>query len=121
MSARPVRWGVAVATIAVLVWAVQGTELSVGELVAGGEGARELLGGFLSPDLSGEFLTVVGAAIVQTMQISLAGLLLAAVVGMPFAMLLARNVDAPGPVRGAVRRRPCVACRTCCGHCCSWR
>lgn len=104
--ARPVRWGragTAIATIAVLVWAVQGTGLSIGELAAGGTGARELLSGFLSPDLSGEFLTAVGAAIVQTTQISLAGLLLASVVGLPFAVLLARNVDAPAPVRAAVR------------------
>lgn len=102
-GARPVRWGVAIATVAVLVWAVQGTGISVGELVSGGAGARELLGGFLSPDLSGDFLAAVGGAIVQTTQISLAGLLLAAVVGLPFAVLLARNVDAPVPVRGLVR------------------
>ncbi|MQA84435.1 MAG: phosphonate ABC transporter, permease protein PhnE [Streptosporangiales bacterium] len=102
-GARPARWGVGIATIAVLVWAVHGAGLSVGELVAGRDGARELLSGFLSPDLSGEFLATIGGAIVQTTQISLAGLLLAAIVGMPFAVLLARNVEAPAPVRGAVR------------------
>jgi phosphonate transport system permease protein len=100
---RPVRWSVAVVTVAVLVWAVQGTELSPRALAEGSTGARTLLRGLASPDLSGEFLRVCLDAVVQTAQISIAGLLLAATVGVPLALLLARNVDAPAVVRAAVR------------------
>jgi phosphonate transport system permease protein len=100
---RPVRWSVAVVTVAVLVWAVQGTELSPRALAEGSTGARTLLRGLASPDLSGEFLRVCLDAVVQTAQISIAGLLLAATVGVPLALLLARNVEAPAVVRAAVR------------------
>jgi phosphonate transport system permease protein len=100
---RPVRWTVAVATIAVLVWAVQGTGLSPQALAEGGAGARPLLRGLASPDLSIEFLVICLEAVVQTAQISITGLLIAAVVGMPLALLLARNVEAPAVVRAAVR------------------
>jgi phosphonate transport system permease protein len=100
---RPVRWTVAVATLAVLVWAVQGTDLSPRALAEGGAGARNLLRGLASPDLSAEFLGICLEAVVQTAQISIAGLLIAAVVGMPLALLLARNVEAPVVVRAAVR------------------
>jgi phosphonate transport system permease protein len=94
---------VALATVAVLVWAVQGTELSPRALAEGGAGARTLLRGLASPDLSADFLGVCLDAVAQTAQISVAGLLLAAAVGMPLAVLLARNVDAPGVVRAGVR------------------
>lgn len=100
---RPVRWGVAVATVAVLVWAVQGTGISPQALAEGGAGARVLLRGLGSPDLSAEFLAICAAAVLQTAQISLAGLLLAAIVGMPLAVLLARNVEASPVVRAGVR------------------
>jgi phosphonate transport system permease protein len=98
-----VQWTVGLATVGVLVWAVQGTGLSPQALAEGGAGARTLLRGLGSPDLSPEFLAICRDAIVQTAQISLAGLLLAAVVGMPLAVLLARNVEAPAVVRAGVR------------------
>lgn len=100
---RPMRWTAGVATVAVVVWAVQGTELSPRALAEGGAGARNLLRELASPDLSGEYLRVCLDAVAQTAQISIAGLLLAAVVGIPLAVLLARNVEAPAVVRGAVR------------------
>jgi phosphonate transport system permease protein len=100
---RPARWTVAIATVAVLVWAVQGTELSPQALAQGGAGARSLLRGLASPDLTVEFLGICLGAAAQTAQISIAGLLLAAVVGMPLAVLLARNVEAPAVVRAVVR------------------
>ncbi|MGH3679373.1 MAG: phosphonate ABC transporter, permease protein PhnE [Natronosporangium sp.] len=80
-----------------------GTDLRPQDLLDGGAGARPLLRGLLSPNLSGEFLGVVWQGVAQTAQISIAGLLLAATAGMPLAVLLARNVAAPGPVRAAVR------------------
>lgn len=100
---RPLRWGATVGVVAVVVWAVHGTELRPPDLLEGGAGARALLRGLLSPNLSGEFLDVVWRGVRQTAQISIAGLLLAAAVGIPLAVLLARNVAAPRPVRAAVR------------------
>jgi phosphonate transport system permease protein len=100
---RPAQWTVALATVAVLVWAVEGTELNPRALAEGGAGARGLLRGLASPDLSAEYLGICLGALVQTAQISIAGLLLASLVGMPLALLLARNVDAPGMVRAGVR------------------
>lgn len=100
---RPVRWGATAGAVAVVVWAVQGTELRPQDLLEGGAGASALLRGLLSPNLSGEFLDVVWRGVQQTAQISIAGLLLAATVGMPLALLLARNVAAPAAVRAAVR------------------
>jgi phosphonate transport system permease protein len=100
---RGTRWGTAALLVVVVVWAVQGTGVSLGALVSGREGGLRLIRGFLEPELSASFLSHVGAAVVQTAQIAIAGLLLAATVGLPMAGLLAGNVAAPPALRMAAR------------------
>jgi phosphonate transport system permease protein len=72
-------------------------------VVSGREGGLRLIRGFLEPDLSASFLTHVGSAILETAQIAIAGLLLAAVIGLPIAGVLAGNVGAPPALRMAAR------------------
>jgi phosphonate transport system permease protein len=84
-------------------WSFQQTGASPTTLLAGRDGAASLLHGFLHPSVERAFLADVGAALVETVQISLAGLALAAVLGLPLAVLLSRNVDAPAVLRGAAR------------------
>lgn len=102
-SRPPVRWAVTVLVALMLGWAVTGTGVEPGALIEGREGGLRLLRAFASPDLSAEFLRQVGGAVVETVQISLTGLLFAAVLAVPTAMLLAGNVGAPAPVRSAAR------------------
>ncbi|TMR98927.1 phosphonate ABC transporter, permease protein PhnE [Nonomuraea basaltis] len=99
---RP-RWGYALLLAVVLGWAVHGTGLSVSALAEGGGGALLLLEGFLSPNLSGAFLSDVAGALVETVQISLTGLLFAALLGLPLAVLIAGNVEAVPALRAAAR------------------
>ncbi|MDP8969398.1 MAG: phosphonate ABC transporter, permease protein PhnE [Actinomycetota bacterium] len=103
-SRRPLeRWGVASLVVLLVVWSVTGTGVGPGSLIAGREEGLRLLRGFLRPDLSPEFLAYVARAGVQTLQISLAGLALGVLAGLPLAALLARNVAASAAVRAAVR------------------
>jgi phosphonate transport system permease protein len=81
--------------LGILVWSVQGIGLDLRELTQGGEGARLLVAGLLNPDLSPEWLTVVWEALLQTVQIAVVGLALAALAATPLALLLAANVGAP--------------------------
>ncbi len=64
-------------------------------LIAGREGALRLLAGLWPPDLDGELLARVGAAVVETIQISIAALVFAALIGLPLAVLMAGNTGAP--------------------------
>jgi phosphonate transport system permease protein len=100
---RATRWGGGALLAAVLVWAVQGTGVSVGAVVAGRAGGLRLIRGFLDPQLSASFLIHVGAALLETAQIAIAGLLLAVAGGLPTAVLLAGNVAAPAALRLAAR------------------
>jgi phosphonate transport system permease protein len=58
----------------------------------------------LHPELSSDFLRIVGGAAVETLQISLAGLLFGVILGLPLAALIAGNIDAPPAVRRSARR-----------------
>lgn len=97
------RWVGTAALAVVLGWAVSGSGVSVAALVQGRQGAAALIEGFLSPDLSREFLGDVAAAVVETVQISLTGLLFAALLGLPLAFLIAGNVEAPRALRSVAR------------------
>jgi phosphonate transport system permease protein len=81
--------------IAVLGWSINGIGLDLWALTTGGDGARQLLIGLAHPDLSPEWLAVVGLAVVETIQIAIVGLALSAIVGAPLALLLAATVRAP--------------------------
>lgn len=100
---RAGRWSFAAVVLIVLVWSVQGTGVSLGALVEGRTGAVNLIRGFLHPNLSAAFLTDVGNAALQTVQVSLTGLLLAAPIGAILAVLIAGNVGAPAPLRATAR------------------
>lgn len=79
----------------VVAWSVQGTDVGLGSLLEGRESGARMLREFLRPDLSGEFLGIVGSAALETVQISVAALLLCVLLGLPLAALIAGNVQAP--------------------------
>jgi phosphonate transport system permease protein len=87
----------------VLGWAVTGTGVEPGALIEGREGGFRMLRAFAHPDLSPEFLRQVGGAVVETVQISLTGLLFAVVLAVPTVALLAGNIGGPPALRAAAR------------------
>ncbi len=93
-------WGICAL---VLVWSLNGIQLDLGVLTEGQRGARLLISGLMTPDLSREWLEVCVAAAIETVQIAIVGLAIAAVVAAPLGLLLAGNVNAPRPIREAVR------------------
>jgi phosphonate transport system permease protein len=102
-SRRAATWGGALLLAVVLVSAVHGTGVSPAALFAGRAGGLRLISGFLHPDLSAAFLADVGTALLDTAQIAITGLFLAAAIGLPTAVLLAGNVAAPRLLRLASR------------------
>jgi phosphonate transport system permease protein len=89
--------------LVVAAWSVRGTGVGVGALLEGRVGAARFVGGLLRPDLSAEFLALVTVAAVETVQIAVAGLVLAVAVGLPLAVLQAGNGGAPATVRRTAR------------------
>jgi phosphonate transport system permease protein len=100
---RTARWGAGIAAVGVVAWSLHGTGVSPTALIEGRVGALRFLDGLLSPELGSEFLRHVGAAVLQTLQISIAGLALAAVVGLPLAVVIAGTSALPGPLRAVAR------------------
>lgn len=100
---RLTRWGAGSLVVLLVVWSVAGSDIGPGTLLDGRENAQRLLRAFTSPDLSAEFLAIVASAAAQTVQISVAALLLAVLGGLPLAALIAGNVEAPRGVATAAR------------------
>ncbi|MEV4711635.1 phosphonate ABC transporter, permease protein PhnE [Micromonospora sp. NPDC049374] len=100
---RPSRWLLAVAVAAVVVWSLLQTDVGVSSLVLGRAGAARLLSGMFPPDLDNELLARVAAAVIETLQISVAALFLGAVLGLPLAVLMAANVQMPRWLSGGAR------------------
>lgn len=97
------RWGGASIVVLLVAWSVQGTDIGLGTLLEGRESGLRMLREFLRPDLSPEFLGIVGSAAIETIQISVAALLLCVLLGMPLAALIAGNVQAPGWIASTAR------------------
>lgn len=89
------RWILLAVTAAAAVWSLAGTNVGLGSLIEGRDGARRMIEGLWPPDLDGELLARVGKAVVETLQISIAALVIGAVMGLPLAVLMAGNVGAP--------------------------
>src|SRR5918999_3867851 len=100
---NPARWATTALVALVLGWAVTGTGVEPGALIEGREGGFRMLRAFAHPDLSPEFLQQVGGAVVETVQISLTGLLFAVVLAVPTVALLAGNIGGPPALRAAAR------------------
>lgn len=91
---RRYRWLLLVALLAGA-WSGYGTDMASRSLLAGRESAAKMIGGLLPPDLSGDLLGRLGPAALETVQISIAGVLLGAAIGLPLSLLIAANVEAP--------------------------
>jgi phosphonate transport system permease protein len=89
--------------LAAMAWSLAGTGVGAGSLADGRSGAARLLRGLVPPEVTGELLIRVGEAVVETVQISLAGLVLGALFGLPLAVLIAGNVGAPRWLASAAR------------------
>lgn len=76
-------------------WSLRGTEVGIGSLLQGREGAARMISGLFPPELSAGLLRSVGTAVVETLQISIAGLFFGALLGLVLAVLIAGNVQAP--------------------------
>lgn len=102
-AGRVRRWGGATLVVLVVAWSVQGTDIGVGSLLEGRESGMRMLRSLLRPDLSPEFLGLVGSAALETIQISVAALLVCVLFGLPLAALIAGNVQAPPWVASTAR------------------
>jgi len=100
---RPARWLLTVTVTATLVWSLVNTDVGIASLVEGRQGAARLISGLFPPDLNGALLSRVGQAAVETLQISIAALVLGALLGLPLALLMAANVAAPRWLSGSAR------------------
>ncbi|MDQ3462695.1 MAG: phosphonate ABC transporter, permease protein PhnE [Actinomycetota bacterium] len=78
-----------------VVWSMRGAGVSPGTL-AGGD-ARTRMGEFLSelirPELSLSYLAEVGSAAIETLQISITGLVIGMVIGAPLCLFAASNLS----------------------------
>jgi phosphonate transport system permease protein len=90
------RWVLLALLGAVAVWSLLGTNVGPGSLIRGREGAARIASGLFPPDLDGHLLSLVLNAVIETLQIAVAALLIGAVLALPLAMLIAGNVEAPG-------------------------
>jgi len=104
-SRRRPRWStlLLLAAIAAGAWSLAETGVGSASLLAGREGAAQMIGGLLPPDLDPELLSRLGPAALQTVQISIASLVIGAVIGLPLAMLIAGNTEAPRWLSGLAR------------------
>jgi phosphonate transport system permease protein len=88
---------------AAVAWAMRGTGVGPRSLIEGREGAIRLIEGLFPPASSRSLLESVGTAVLETLQISIAGLFFGASLGLPLAVLIAGNVRAPGWLSGGAR------------------
>jgi len=84
-------------------WSFRGTEIGIASLVEGRDGALRMIEGLFPPDVSSELLQSVGTAVIETLQISIAGLTFGAIGGLALAVLIAGNVQAPRWLSSAAR------------------
>jgi len=87
------RWGMSALVIIAVWWSVDATGIGPSDLVAGRDGGARLARAFLQPDLSSELLRAVASAALETLHISVAGLLIAVLIGLPAALLIAGNLE----------------------------
>jgi phosphonate transport system permease protein len=93
----------AAVVVLIVAWSFRGIELSPARLTSGGRGLELLLSGLLSPDFSSEWVAIVTQALIETIQIALAGLAIAAMLALPLAVAIAGNVRAPRLLRETAR------------------
>ncbi len=93
----------AVTAAAALLLGLWSAGSSLGSVVTGLEGGITLVAGLLRPDVSPAFLAQVGRGLMETVSISVGGLLLAIVIAFPTALLLAGSTQAPRPLRAGAR------------------
>lgn len=90
---RRLGWGALLAVL--VVWSLGGSGVSPGTLTS--SGARDKMADFLSefvhPELSPGYLGEVARAAVETLHISITGLLVGAVIGAPLALFAASNLS----------------------------
>jgi phosphonate transport system permease protein len=95
----------AVAAVAALLWGMADFGFFSGKLVGGGERLLEIVGLMLPPDPgSWSHARTYAISLLQTIAIAFLGTLFAAVLGLPLALLAARNVTASRIVRFLARR-----------------
>jgi phosphonate transport system permease protein len=78
------------ATVAVLWWAAQGSQVSFGELAKGAPWIADLVGRMVPPNWA--FLDKLVVPAIETVQIAIWGTLFAIILAVPFCFLAARNL-----------------------------
>lgn len=92
---RTARWIGLLSAVSLVVWSLDGAEVGIGALIEGRSGAGRLLTGLFPPDLDPQLLARIGRAALETVQISIAALVIGVVLGLPMAVLVAASVQAP--------------------------
>lgn len=82
--------------IAVVAWAIRGTELSIPKLITGVPNILDYLGRMIPP--SGNILSSIWAPLGETIQIALMAIILSSIVALPLSFLAARNFMTNGMI-----------------------
>ncbi|MEK9673454.1 MAG: phosphonate ABC transporter, permease protein PhnE [Rhodospirillaceae bacterium] len=84
------------AVVAVVYWsAIQGTEISLKDIVTGMPAIAELVGQMFPPDW--KYLSELGSRVIETLQIGIIATIIASLLSLPLAFLAAKNVS-PHPL-----------------------
>jgi phosphonate transport system permease protein len=100
---RATRWILPGLLGAIAIWSLASTDVGPGSLIQGREGAARILKGLFPPELDGSLLSMVLGAVVETLQIAVAALVIGAVIALPLALLIAGNVEAAGWMSSVAR------------------
>ncbi|GAA3772833.1 phosphonate ABC transporter, permease protein PhnE [Streptomyces chiangmaiensis] len=96
-------WIILLVAAAAVVWSLQGTGVSISNIIAGWDGARQIAEGLFPPQVDQELLRSVAKAALETLQISIAALFFGTVMGLALAVTMAGNMNAPRWLSTAAR------------------
>jgi len=87
----PARLAAAAFMVMVYWWSIEGTEISLKEIVTGGPAIIELLAQMFPPDWS--YLKELGKPVIETLQVGIIATVVSSILCLPMAFLAARNVS----------------------------
>lgn len=90
-----------IALIAIVVWAIEGAEVSMANIIKGVPNILDYLGRMIPP--SGSILGSMWAPLAETFQIAIVAIILATIIALPFSFLAARNIMSNGIIYQTAR------------------
>ncbi len=87
--------------VAIVVWAIEGAEVSIANIVTGVPNILDYLGRMIPP--SGSILSKLGQPLAETFQIAIMAIIFATIIALPVSFLAARNIMPSGVIYQTVR------------------